>query len=65
MDDDKAKEDLFCEILASLKLTNVPLLSIVDSSATEMMSIGSGVSGGVEAEEEEGKTLVSIQQLTG
>ena len=74
MDDDKAMEDLFREILASPKSTNTPLLSVADSSATEMMNIafGSGVSGGGVDEkverakgeeqngEEEGKTLVSI-----
>jgi len=72
MDDDKAMEDLFREILASPKPTTAPLLSVADSSATEMMSIGSGLSGGGVSEEvegakgeekgeEEGKTLVSIE----
>jgi hypothetical protein len=77
MDDDKAMEDFFREILASPKSTNAPLLSVADSSATEMMSIGSGVSGvGVNEEvegakgeeqkgEEEGKTLVSMVTETG
>jgi len=77
MDDDKAMEDLFREILASPKSTNAPLLSVADSSATEMMSIVSGVSGGGVNEEvegakgeeqkgeEEGKTLVSIVTDTG
>ena len=79
MDDDKAMEDLFREILASPKATNAPLLSAADSSATEMMNIGfeSGMSGGGVNEEvegakgeeqkgkEEGKTLVSIVTETG
>jgi hypothetical protein len=79
MDDDKAMEDLFREILASPKSTNAPLLPVADSSATEMMNIefGSVVSGGGLNEEvegakgeeqkgeEEGKTLVSILTETG
>ena len=75
MDDDKAMEDLFREILASPKPTNAPLLSVADSSATEMMSIGSGVSGGGvdeevqgakgEEQKEEGKILDSIVIETG
>jgi hypothetical protein len=77
VDDDKAMEDLFREILASPKSTNAPMLSVADSSAAEMKSIGSGVSGeGVNEEvegakgeeqngEEEGKTLVSIVTETG
>ena len=78
MDDDKAMEDLFREILASPKSTNAPLLSVAGSSATEMMNIGfeSGVNGGVDEvvegakgeeqnEEEEGNTLVSIVTETG
>jgi hypothetical protein len=49
MDDDKAMEDLFCEILASPKSTNAPLLSDADSSAMEMMSFRTVASGwGVE-----------------
>ena len=70
-------EDLFREILASPKSTNAQLLSVADSSATEMTSIESVVSGGgvneevegAEGEEqkgeEEGKTLVSIVTGTG
>jgi hypothetical protein len=79
VDDDKAMEDLFREILASPKSTNPPLLPVADSSATEMMNIGfgSGVSGGGVNEEvegakgeeqkgeEEGNTLVSILTGTG
>ena len=77
MDDDKAMEDLFREILASPKSTNAPLLSVADSSAAEMMSVGSGASGGgvneevegakgeVQKGEEEGKTLASIVTETG
>ena len=77
MDDDKAMEELFREILASPKSTNAPLLSAADSSATEMMSIGSGVSGGgvnedvegakgeEQKEKEEGKTFVSIATEAG
>ena len=77
MDDDKAMEDLFREILASPKSTNAPLLSVAGSSATEMMNIGSGVGGGGVNEEvegakseeqkgeEEGNTLVSIVTETG
>jgi hypothetical protein len=76
MDDDKAMEDLFREILASPKSTNAPLLSVAGSSATEMMNIGfggvSGGGGGVEGakgeeknEDEEGNTLVSIVTETG
>ena len=55
MVDDKAMEDLFREILASPKATTAPLLSVADSSATEMMSIGSGASGGGVSEEVEAK----------
>ena len=76
MDDDKAMEDLFREILASPKPTTAPLLSVADSSATEMMSIGSDLSGGGVSEEVEGtkgeekgeedrKTLVSTVTETG
>ena len=78
MDDDKAMEDLFHEILVSPKSTNVPLLP-AESSATETINIGSGsgVSGGGVNEEvegakgeeqkgdEEGRTLVSILTETG
>ena len=76
MDDDKAMEDLFREILASPKPTTAPLLSVADSSATEMMSIGSGLSDrgvseevegakGEEKGEEDRKTLVSTVTETG
>ena len=73
MEDDKTMEDLFREILASPKSTNAPLLSVADSSSTEMM-FGPGVSGeGVdeevkgaeEEEEEEEKTLDSAVTETG
>ena len=78
MDDDKAMEDLFHEILVSPKSTKMPLLP-TESSATETINIGSGsgVSGGGVNEEvegakgeeqkgdEEGRTLVSILTETG
>ena len=55
LDDEKAMEDLFCEILASAKSTNAPL-SFVDSSAAQMTSIESGTSGeGVNEKAEEAK----------
>lgn len=66
-------EDLFREILASPKSTNAPL-SVADSSAMEMMSIGfgSGMSEEVEGakseeqkEVEEDKTLNSTVTETG
>ena len=67
MDDDKAMEDLFREILASPKSTNAPLLSVADSSAAEVMFdsnvSGWGVNGEAKGEEQKGeeaeKTLVS------
>ena len=79
MDDDKTMEDFFREILASPKSTNAPLLSVADSSATEMMNIEfcAGVSGGGVNEEveeakgeeqkgeEEGENLVSILTESG
>ena len=54
MDDDKAMEDLFREILASPQSTSASLLPLAGSSASEMMSVGfgSGVSGGVNEEGE-------------
>lgn len=72
-------EDLFREILASPKSTTASLLSVAESSTTEMMSIGFGsvVSGagvneevpGAKGEEqkenEEGRSLVSIVTETG
>ena len=54
MDDDKAMEDLFREILASPKPATAPLLSVADSCSTEMMSIGS-VGGSEVSEEMEAK----------
>ena len=55
LDDDKAMEDHFREILASPKSMNAPL-SFADSSAAQMTSIEFGPSGeGVNEKTEEAK----------